>query len=168
TLQASLTRTDDPSVLLATVTITNSGAGHHLPTGANDLRQVWLEVVLRDEHGQVVWHSGSMDQYGVLDSSTVQFRKVLGDASGQPIELHRIWAATRVLSDTSLKPWETRRIPFRIVLTQPAPAAYTLTVRLLYRDVSQAFAEFALNRAVSDLAILEMARTAVDLGGPGD
>jgi hypothetical protein len=168
TLEASLSRTDDPSVLVATVTITNSGAGHDLPTGANDLRQVWLEAVLRDEHGQVVWRSGSLDQYGTLDSSAVQFHKVLGDASGRPIELHRIWAATRVLSDTSLKPWEARRIPFRIVLTQPAQTPCALTVRLLYRDVSQSFAEFALNRAVSDLPILEMARTDVDLGGPGD
>jgi hypothetical protein len=168
TLDARLTRTDDPSVLLATVTITNSGAGHHLPTGANDLRQVWLEATLRDEHGQVVWRSGGMDQYGRLDSSAVQFHKVLGDDSGRPIGLHRIWAATRVLSDTSLKPLEVRQIPFRIVLAQPAPALCTLTVRLLYRDVSQAFAEFALNRAVSDLPVLEMVRTDVELGILGD
>jgi len=160
TLDASLVMsTTDSTTLMATVTITNSGAGHHLPTGANDLRQMWLELVLRDGSGQVVWTSGTLDKYGALDPSAVQFHKVLGDASGRPIDLHRIWIATQVLQDTSLVPLETRRIPYRIVLPASAQAPYTLSVRLLYRDVSQAFAEFALDRAVTDLPTREMVHT---------
>ena len=43
TLEARLTSDPtDPMKLIATVIITNTGAGHHLPTGASDLRQLWL------------------------------------------------------------------------------------------------------------------------------
>lgn len=84
-----------------------------------------------------------------------------GDLKGQPIELHRFWMATQILSDTRLAPMETRRIPYQINLAGPAPSPYRLTVRLLYRDVSQAFAEFALERAVPELPIREMARAEV-------
>jgi hypothetical protein len=162
TLDASLIMSaTDSTALLATVTITNSGAGHHLPTGANDLRQMWLELVLRDGTGQVVWTSGTLDQYGALGPSAVQFHKVLGDANGRPIDLHRIWFATQVLEDTSLLPLETRRIPYQIVLPASARPPYSLSVRLLYRDVSQAFAEFALDRAVTDLPTREMAHVEV-------
>jgi hypothetical protein len=164
TLDASLAVSPtDSAALMATVTITNSGAGHHLPTGANDLRQMWLELVLRDAAGQVVWTSGVLDKYGALDPGAVQFHKVLGDANGRPIDLHRIWIATQVLQDTSLLPLETRRIPYRIVLPASAQAPYTLSVRLLYRDVSQAFAEFAMDRAVTDLPTREMAQAKVVL-----
>ncbi len=160
TLEARLTANPaDPSQLTATIIITNTGAGHHLPTGANDLRQMWLELTLRDDSGQVLWSSGTLDKYGTLDPSAVQFHKVLGDANGRPIDLHRIWIATQVLTDTSLLPLETRTIPYQISLPSAAATRYTLTVRLLYRDVSQAFAEFARDGAVLDLPTREMART---------
>ena len=164
TLEARLTgNSNDLSKLVATIVITNTGAGHHLPTGANDLRQMWLELTLRDNSGQVVWSSGTLDKYGTLDPSAVQFHKVLGDANGHPIDLHRIWIATQVLTDTSLLPLEARTIQYQISLPSTAATSYTLTVRLLYRDVSQAFAEFALDSAVPDLPTREMARTEVSL-----
>jgi hypothetical protein len=160
------TNPTDPSGLMATITITNSGAGHRLPTGASDLRQVWLELTLRDAQGQLAWSSGVLDQYGQLDPTAVQFHKVLGDANGRPIDLHRIWIATQILEDTSLEPLETRRVPYRITLTRPAASPYTLTARLLYRDVSQSFAEFALVRALAaaDLPTREMARAEIVVG----
>jgi hypothetical protein len=154
----------ETATLLATVSITNSGAGHHLPTGAADLRRMWLEVTLRDDAGEIVWGSGQLDAFGALDPDAVQFRKVLGDANGRPIELHRIWVATQVLSDTSLAPQETRQISYQLPLPASAPATFALTVRLLYRDVSQGFAEFALDRAVTDLPVWEMAKAEVEVG----
>lgn len=152
----------DPVKLMATVIITNTGAGHHLPTGANDLRQMWLEVSLRDDTQQVLWSSGVLDSYGALEPGAVQFHKVLGDANGRPIDLHRIWIATQVLTDTSLQPLEARTFHYSIPLSADQ-VPLSLTVRLLYRDVSQAFAEFALDRAVPDLPTREMARVDVDL-----
>jgi hypothetical protein len=153
----------DATTLIATVIVTNTGAGHHLPTGASDLRQLWLELTLRDRDGQVVWSSGVLDQYGVLDPSTIQFRKVLGDAHDQPIDLHRVWVATQILSDTSLLPLEARTITYPIGLPSRPSSPLTLTVRLLYRDVSQSFAEFAQNQPVSDLPTRELARSDIEL-----
>ena len=159
-LDARLTRdSTDPARLMATVNITNTGAGHHLPTGASDLRQVWLELALSDSKGQVLWSSGVLDQYGGFDRTTVQFRKVLGDANGQPIDLHRVWIATQILSDTSLRPLEARAISYPIAVPSTPSVPLTLTVRLLYRDVSQAFAEFAQNGPAPDLPVREMARS---------
>lgn len=153
----------DPAKLTATVIITNTGAGHYLPTGASDLRQLWLELTLYDGNGQVAWSSGVLDQYGALDPRTVQFRKVLGDANGQPIDLHRVWVATQVLSDTSLRPLEARTIAYPIGLRSMPSTPLTLTTRLLYRDVSQAFAEFAQNGPVPGLPTRELARIDVEL-----
>ena len=164
TLEARLTSDPtDPMKLIATVIITNTGAGHHLPTGASDLRQLWLELTLRDINGQMLWSSGKLDQFGALDPGTMQFRKVLGDANGQPIDLHRVWVATQILSDTTLSPLEARLIPYQINLSSAASTPLTLTARLLYRDVSQAFAEFAQNRPVSDLPTRELARSDIKL-----
>jgi Cytochrome c554 and c-prime len=45
------------------VTVTNSGAGHNLPTGFASERQVWLEVAVLDGRGQKIYASGDFDQY---------------------------------------------------------------------------------------------------------
>ena len=49
------------------VRVANTGAGHALPTGVADFRQVWLDVTVRDASGQMVLESGKMDDAGVVD-----------------------------------------------------------------------------------------------------
>ena len=139
------------------VTITNSGAGHYLPTGSDDLRQVWLEVTVLDAAQQVLWQSGQLDAYGELNVDATQFGKTLGDAAGRPIGLHRFWMATQILTDTRLAPLEARRVAYAVPKAA-AQQASRVVVRLLYQDVSQAYAEFALDRPVKDLPAREMAR----------
>jgi hypothetical protein len=153
-------------VIQAAVVLTNTGAGHQLPTGASDLRQMWLEVTLEDSADRIFWQSGGLDEYGALDPAAVQFRKVLGDADGRPIELHRIWVATSVLSDTTLAPLEVRHVPYTLPLPETATYPMTLTVRLLYRDVSPQFAEFALQRPVRDLPVWQMTAVSVQIPEP--
>ena len=50
------------SRLKVRVAVTNSGAGHNLPTGFAAERQTWLEVILRDAGGTVVYTSGDVDR----------------------------------------------------------------------------------------------------------
>ena len=107
--------------------------------------------------GEASQHLIVTDLYGSALQHHVQpFIPVSGARRQQ-----HVWVATQVLTDTSLLPLETRRVPYRIALPPSSQGPFTLSVRLLYRDVSQAFAEFALNRAVQDLPTREMARTEV-------
>jgi hypothetical protein len=75
-MQVSHPETVQPgSSLPLTVAVTNSGAGHNLPTGFAAERQVWLEVILRDSGGHVLYSSGSLDSAKDLrdeDSEDVQ------------------------------------------------------------------------------------------------
>ncbi|MFN8534580.1 MAG: hypothetical protein U0556_13665 [Dehalococcoidia bacterium] len=143
--------------IVAVVGVTNEGAGHSLPTGSDDLRQVWLEVIARDDAGVVIWQSGAIDRFGVLDPAAIRFGKVLGDAAGRPIALHRFWATDRVLEDTRIAPRERREARYSL----PSTGLHSLTVRLLYQDVPRSFAEVMLDRSVSDLPVREMATAAV-------
>jgi hypothetical protein len=155
--ELSLQATPTAGELLATVTLTNTGAGHFLPTGADDLRQVWLQVSLLDSAGKLVWQSGGLDDFGELLPDTVRFRKVLGDANGRPIDLHRFWVATQILEDTRLAPLEARRVEYRLPQPPAEAGPYSLVARLLYQDVSASFAAFALEKPVSGLPVIEMA-----------
>jgi hypothetical protein len=156
----------DAPTLLATVIITNSGAGHALPTGASDLRQLWLEVTLWNPAGQIVWQTGGLDAYGALGADAVQFRKILGDAGARPIQLHRIWMATQVLADTSLAPLERRAIPYAIPLVGSDRGPLRLSARLLYRTRSPEFAAFALQQPIANLTVHQLVAAVVTVPDP--
>jgi Cytochrome c554 and c-prime len=51
------------AVMQVAVAVTNSGAGHNLPTGFASERQVWLEVVVTDGSGRQIFISGNYDKY---------------------------------------------------------------------------------------------------------
>ncbi len=58
------------------VDVTNSGAGHNLPTGFASERQVWLEVIVRDAAGKMLYVSGDLDRFGDLrDENSEEVRK---------------------------------------------------------------------------------------------
>lgn len=58
------------------VDVTNSGAGHNLPTGFATERQVWLEVVVRDAAGKQLYISGALDRFGDLrDENSEEVQK---------------------------------------------------------------------------------------------
>ena len=46
--------------------ITNTFTGHNLPTGFTAERQIWLEVLLRDSKGKILYASGDLDKNGDL------------------------------------------------------------------------------------------------------
>lgn len=52
--------------LRVVATIKNRFTGHNLPTGFTAERQVWLEVLLRDARGKLLYASGDLDKNGDL------------------------------------------------------------------------------------------------------
>ena len=126
---------------MITVTVVNTGTGHFLPSGADDLRELWLEVSAFDASGALVWQSGGLDRYGALPADAARFGKVLGDERGQPIALHRFWQATQILQDTRLAPGQARAVTYA-----STSRVTRVFARLRYRDVSPAFAEVTLNQ----------------------
>ena len=39
------------------VKITNTGAGHKIPTGVTEEREIWLELIALDSEGKEIYHS---------------------------------------------------------------------------------------------------------------
>lgn len=54
------------SRLKVVATIANRFSGHNLPTGFTAERQIWLEVLLRDAKGNLLYASGDLDHNGDL------------------------------------------------------------------------------------------------------
>ena len=85
-----------------TVRVKNEGAGHFLPTGVTEFRQMWLEVEITDSSGKTVFTSGGVGQDGVLLKDTRIFNTVFGDSEGKPTL--NVSKAVKVLADHRVPP----------------------------------------------------------------
>ena len=109
-----------------TTTITNVGAGHYLPTGLTEVRQMWLEVTAVDESG------------AELLSERRDFGTVMKDAEGNfPAEM---WDAAAVHTDDRIPPRESTSNDYAFPM---AEGAVTVKAALYYRSCSEEIAEGA-------------------------
>ena len=129
----------EPAFGRLTVGITNL-AGHALPSGATADRQLWVEVRVFDDAGQVRFASGTLDARGDLrdgdpshtlepgsDPQLMVFRQRLLSHEG---EVHFPWQASS-LEDNLIDARETAEVHY--VLGALPPGEYEAVVRLRIR-----------------------------------
>ncbi|HVR74273.1 MAG TPA: multiheme c-type cytochrome [Planctomycetota bacterium] len=148
------------------VRVKNSGAGHNLPTGLSNERQMWIEVTVLAADGRTIFRSGQLDENGDLmdghnekssdrDPSLVTFSDRFIDERGKEVPF--FWLAARV-DERSLRPLEERTATYKV----PVPASLEGTtlrarVRLLFRSFPpHALRDLALGHLAAELPIWEM------------
>ncbi len=110
-----------------TVKIDNVGAGHYIPTGLTEVRQMWISVVATDSAGNVVMNQRR------------DFGTVLEDEHGTfPVE---VWDATAVHSDDRIPP--NGSVESSWTFTFPTSGAVNVGATLYYRSFDPALAAAA-------------------------
>lgn len=144
-----------------TVTITNSGAGHKLPTGLSNVRQMWLAITVREkDSGRVVYTFGQPDADGYLADNVTLYQTVFGDGQGRPVD--NLAQAREILSDNRIPPQGSVSQTFR--LPEEAPAAgLVITARLCYRIFSQRLVDQIAGKGIYSLPITVMAEVRQDV-----
>lgn len=135
------------------IIVKNTGAGHYLPTGLTDVRQMWLQVTVKRAAGTVVFETGKPDGSGYLPEGAIVFNTVFGDGSGKKVS--NIAKAREVLSDHRVPPGKALRETISI----PADVRGPLRVeaRLLYRSASQKLVDSVMGKGKLTLPVTTMA-----------
>lgn len=117
--------------------ITSHKVGHDFPTGPLDVIQTWVELVVRDEAGRVVFESGTVDERGFIKPGSFLFKAEPVDQYGNLIDRHNLWEMVGVRNRRSLFPGfaDTAEVTF----TSPKDPRGRLHVaaRLRYRKIDQ-------------------------------
>ena len=139
------------------VRVTNSGAGHKLPTGFPEGREVWIDLTVHDALGRQVYRLGAVKD-GATEPGTKSFKVELGDPKGNPVRV-KAWEADRILFDTRIPPMGYAEEDYAFNVPRDARGPLTVRARLNYWPFSPAF----LKELMGDKAIrterVEMAVT---------
>ena len=145
------------------VKITSNKVGHDFPTGPLDIIQAWIELEVTDWTGQVVYHSGEVDERHFIEPGSFLFKAEAVDQYGNLIDRHNLWEMVGVRYRRSLFPGFADAAQFSfscpsVMTSRPGPkledetfaftipegesGELTLRARLRYRKVDQFLLNF--------------------------
>lgn len=127
------------------IRVHNSGAGHKLPTGFPEGREMWLDFRVLDQSGAEIYRLGRLDDRGQLAEGTPTFKVVLGDAQGNVVDLE-VWKATRILHDSRILPRGYADVKFEFKVPAESVGKLALKADLKYHSFSQAFVDNLLGK----------------------
>ena len=144
------------------VKVHNVGAGHNLPTGMTELRQMWLHVSVVDigRGGRVLWESGGLDPAGRLEAGARIFGAHAVDARGRPT--WKPWQVRRIVVDNSIPPRARATEFFEVPLPAGWKGPLEIRVRLRYRSIPQEVADRYLGGIQVPVVDMAVARARVD------
>lgn len=137
------------------IKVVNSGAGHYLPTGLTEVRQMWLEIEIKDARGETVFRSGALDDKGEIDKNAVLYYTLLGNKKGEPVI--NVALADRILYDYRIPPkgFAIEKFAFHIPLNAVSPLNIKATLK--YRSASQELANTLLGKDALEMPVVDMA-----------
>jgi len=135
------------------VKVTNERAGHHLPTSLTEVRQVWVEVVVKDDQGNEIFRSGSLDENNDLPKNTVIFNAHAVDKNGDDTMLP--WEITRFVDVTTIPPKGYKYGKYYFNVPEGAKSIHVVS-KLNYRSFSQKMANLLLGDGTVTVPTVEM------------
>lgn len=144
------------------VNIKNTGAGHYLPTGLTELRQMWLEVFVTDAEDKIVYQNGKVDEKGNVDPNATIYHTVFGDEKGEPT-LH-VWSATHIISDNRIPPKGQKEEHFVCLVPSDTKSPLKIKAVLHYRSAPQDVVDVLLGEKSVKLPIIDMAEIVTEIG----
>ncbi len=134
--------------------VTNSGAGHKIPTGLTEARMIWLDVNVMDATGKTIFRSGGPDEHGYVGNDAVKYHTVFGDASGMPTE--KVWLAEKILVDNRIPPKGYSLEYYNFTIPEYAKKPITISAKLNYVSASQELADVLFGKGNVSPPVIEM------------
>ena len=137
------------------VTVRNVGAGHNLPTSLVEYRRVWVDLVVRDDDGNEIFHSGWDNEVSDVPEGVMRFGALAGDADGNPT--YKPWEVTHFLWKRMVPAKGTATDVFRVPASPQTGGALSVEARLYYTIAPRFVAKAIMGDRYVDLEPIEIA-----------
>jgi tetratricopeptide (TPR) repeat protein len=108
--------------------------GHFFPGGTVDGFDVWVEVQAQDSNGKTIFTSGALENgNGRVDPAAHQYRSLLLDDHGNPINKRNAWAARSVAYVRLIPPGAADTIHYRLQIPEDCGDRISITAKVNYR-----------------------------------
>jgi hypothetical protein len=156
----------DGGMLSFRVRAYNTGAGHKLPTGLSEVRELWLDVRAVDGAGKELFRSGALGGNGGIDPTAAIFKTFLGIGKTTAKmsccffaigDRNRLLSAEHTTRDRRILPkgYEEEKYAFSVPKGAKLPVRIEATLN--YRSMSQDFANLFFPDGSLKIPVIPMA-----------
>ncbi len=136
------------------VKVRNVAAGHNLPTGLVELRQMWVDIQASDQEGRVFYHSGKLTDAGDIEQGSTIFNAYAVDKNGQ--QTIKPWEIDHFLWNHTISPRGMAVVSYTFQIPSGIRKEVRITVRLRYRSYPQAFINMLLKSKAFTVPVIDM------------
>jgi len=130
------------------VRVHNKRAGHNLPTSLTNIRQIWLEMTVKDQSGKVIMTTGTVGKDGELPAEARLFNSDgMGDGFHFQVDPWKVISFSR---HETIPPKGYKDVYYGISAPQ-AKGPLSVDVKLRYRQAEQKIAHALLAAVPSDI-----------------
>ncbi len=122
-----------------TVTLSNKKVGHSFPTGPLNIARAWIELVVEDSSGRLVFHSGLLDAQNHIEDGTYVLKPLAINAAGQMILKPDLWHPVGPKFRRAVLAGQSDSYEYAFRLPSRAKGPLTVAARLRYAKANQFF-----------------------------
>jgi hypothetical protein len=121
------------------VTLTNNKVGHGFPTGPLNIARAWIEIVVQDRSGRMVFHSGLLDNENHIEAGTYILKPLAINSSGQMVLKPDLWQPVGPRYRPAVLAGESSVFDYEFKLPSGINGPLSVNARLRYRKANQYF-----------------------------
>jgi Flp pilus assembly protein TadD len=142
--------------LTAEVVITNKNIGHSFPPELRDFYEAYVEFVVSDDGGKILYQSGFIKPDGYLDESAHNYKTYLVKSDGSYNDKHHIWRTRVFAQNNQIQSGRSDVARYQFKVAENLTGAMHLTARVRYRRFTRVFSDYSLGKS-ADYPIVTMA-----------
>ena len=142
--------------LTVDVLVHNEAAGHNLPSGVTELREMWVELRILDAAGKVLFQHGGVDDQGEIVADAIRFGAVVGDRQGKPT--FKVWQMEKFLQQRTIPPKGHTQDKVTAQLSSVPQGDLHVEAKLFYRSASPHVVQAIMGDKAFQPKIVEMCR----------
>jgi hypothetical protein len=140
------------------IKVVNSGAGHYLPTGLTYVRELWLNLTVKDADGKPLFESGSLDAKGNIDPDAVVYKTILGEGGKERRPTFFLPNAVQVLHDKRIRPKGFSVEDYSFFIPAETKGPLKVVVEAKYRSAPQFLINELLGKDAPVLPVFTMGK----------
>jgi hypothetical protein len=145
------------------VAVSNHGVGHAFPGGTIDINEAWVEFLVMDASGEVVFESGGIDASNNVDPNAHFYRSLPIDRSGSLVWRHDLFNMVGESFRRVVPPGKSDLAEYKFRVPAWAKSPLTLSATLKYRKLNDRYARWALKDRYVEIPAIDMARDSLTI-----
>ena len=125
---------------------TNTGLGHHFPSGSLDLVKAWLQVEAKTEEGRTFFESGLPRSDGSFSPDTVKLGGYIIGEDGKIVTRNRVWQVRKKVVERRIPNKKEITDTIRIPIPENIGKMFRVTAQWKYIKLDQDFLDYAYGK----------------------